>query len=260
MEVRVSDLRRNKLLGNRGPWVMFKEDHQDSGAELRLCSCSMDFCSDWMDALEDSKAAAGFLQQPTHKDDICRVNSGTSCKHVILRPFNWTVEQTRAVTHWRSSPGGCLMSYKPHLIFHIRTGEEEAALMISDVTSRRTSARSCCYWWRNVPSFLCPHHHCLRHAEGPLPRWCFTFCRALAECAPPPGRGEGCFFFFILTHLVNGVLLGEVPEPFTQGSRTSCDFIYSCHSKGRRASRQANINVEVWLSTHIIRNDLSNVS
>lgn len=113
MEVRVSDLRRNKLLGNCGPWVMFKEDHQDSGAELRLYSCSMDFCSDWMDALEDSKAAAGFLQQPTRKDDICRVNSGTSCKHVILRPFNWTVEQTRAVTHWRSSPGGCLMSYNP---------------------------------------------------------------------------------------------------------------------------------------------------
>lgn len=59
------------------------------------------------------------------------------------------------------------------------------------------------------------------------------------------GQIEGCFFFFILTHLVNGVLLGEVPEPFTQDSRTRGDFIYSCHSKGRRASQQANINVEV---------------
>lgn len=46
MEVRVSDVRRNKLFGDRGPGVMFKEEHQDSGAELRLYSCSMDFFSD----------------------------------------------------------------------------------------------------------------------------------------------------------------------------------------------------------------------
>lgn len=49
-----------------------------------------------MEVLEDSKAAVGFLQHLTHKDDICCVNSGTSCKHqqVILSPFNGTDEQT----------------------------------------------------------------------------------------------------------------------------------------------------------------------
>lgn len=69
-----------------------------------------------------------------------------------------------------------------------------------------------------------------------------------------------CFFVSLLTHRLNAVSLGEVPEPFSRDSRTSGNFIYSCCSTGRWASRQAYIHLEVGFRAHIVRNSLPNVS